>query len=105
MAQAVGLSSDTDFHSFTLAYSRQINPNISLTGSIGLVGVTTGFTLVLPKTLLPIYSVGATWAVTPKLALNVSAARSISPPTTVIANAQTSEKSRAGFELSTNAEA
>jgi outer membrane receptor protein involved in Fe transport len=45
----------------------------------------------LPRTLLPIYSLGATWTFTPKLSLNLSAARSISPPTTVIANSQTSE--------------
>jgi hypothetical protein len=87
----LGLDSNTDFHSFTLAYSRQINPNLSVNGSIGLVGVTSGFSLELPRTLLPIYSVGANWAFTPKLSLNVSASRSISPPTTVVANAQTSE--------------
>ena len=86
----VGLATETDFHSFTLNYTRQIDPNISVNGSIGLVGVTTGFTLGLPKTLLPIYSIGATWSLTPKLGLNVSASRSISPPTTVVANAEQS---------------
>jgi Putative beta-barrel porin 2 len=84
----LGLASETDFHSFTLGYTRQIDPNLSVNGMIGLVGVTSGFSLGLPKTLLPIYSVGAVWTFTPKLTLNVSAARSIAPPTTVIANAQ-----------------
>jgi hypothetical protein len=86
---ALGLATETDFHSFTLQYGRQIG-NLSVSGTIGLVGVTSGFTLALPKTLLPIYSVGAKWALSPKLSLNVNAARSISPPTTLIANAQQS---------------
>jgi len=94
---ALGLATETDFHSFTLEYARQINPNLSVNGSIGLVGVTNGFTLALPKTLLPIYSASATWALSPKLSLNVNAARSVSPPTTVIANAQ--ESYRAGVNL------
>ena len=89
-ASVVGLSSEVDFHSFTLEYARQINPNLSVNGTIGLVGVTNGFTLGLPRTLLPTYALGATWALTPKLTLNVNAARSISPPTTVIANAEQS---------------
>ena len=61
-----------------------------MTGLIGLVGVTSGFTLGLPKTLLPIYTVSTTWALTPKLSLNASASRTIAPPTTVIANAEQS---------------
>ena len=90
-AEAVaGLLTVTDFHSFTLAYVRQINANLSVTGTIGLVGVTSGFTLGLPKSLLPIYTLSATWALTPKLTLNASAAKTVSPPTTIIANAQTS---------------
>jgi hypothetical protein len=90
-AQAVlGLATEVDFHRFTLNYSRQINPDFTVNGQIGLVGVTSGFSLALPKTLLPIYSVGATWTLTPKLSLNASASRSISPPTTVVANAQQS---------------
>jgi Putative beta-barrel porin 2 len=85
-----GLANEVDFHSFTLNYTRQINPNLSVTGLIGLVGVTSGFSLGLPKTLLPIYTVSTTWTLTPKLNLNASASRTIAPPTTVIANAQQS---------------
>jgi len=92
-----GLATETDFHSFTLEYARQINPNLSVNGLIGLVGVTSGFTLALPKTLLPIYTLGARWAFTPKLALNVSASRTISPPTTVIANAEQSYNASVGL--------
>ena len=94
----LGLATETDFHSFTLNYTRQINPNLSVSGLIGLVGVTSGFSLGLPKTLLPIYTISATWTLTPKLSLNASASRSIAPPTTVIANAQQSYS--AGMNLS-----
>ena len=94
----LGLSTETDFHSFTLNYTRQINPNLSVSGLIGLVGVTSGFSLGLPKTLLPIYTISTTWTLTPKLSLSASASRSISPPTTIIANAQQSYN--AGMNLS-----
>ena len=87
---AVGLATETDFHSFTLNYTRQIDPNLSVSGTIGLVGVTSGFSLGLPKTLLPIYTVSGTWTLTPKLSLNAFASKSIAPPTTVVANAQQS---------------
>jgi len=85
-----GLASEADFHSFTLQYTRQINPRLSITGLIGLVGITNDFTLALPKTLLPVYTVSAKWAFTPKLGLNISASRTIAPPTTVVANSETS---------------
>ena len=94
---AVGLATETDFHSFTLNYTRQIDPNLSVSGTIGLVGVTSGFSLGLPKTLLPIYTVSGTWTLTPKLSLNASASKSIAPPTTVVANAQQSYN--AGMDL------
>ncbi len=86
---ALGLATVTDFHSFTLAYTRQINGNLSVTGTIGLVGTTSGFTLGLPKSLLPIYTLSGTWSFTPKLTLNANASKTVAPPTTIIANAQT----------------
>ena len=96
-AAAAGLATDTDFHSFTLNYTRQINPNLSVSGLVGLVGVTNGFSLGLPKTLLPIYTVGTNWALTPKLSLNASASKTIAPPTTVIANAEQSYNASVGL--------
>ena len=87
---ALGLANDVVFHSFTLQYTRQINPNLSVTGLVGLVGATSGFSLGLPKTLLPVYTLSARWAFTPKLSLNASASKQISPPTTIIGNAETS---------------
>ena len=88
VANAVGLANTVDYHHFTLSYSRQLNPNWTFTGQVGIVGVTNAFGLGLPKTLLPTYSVAVTWAITPKVALTASGARSIAPPTTVLANAQ-----------------
>jgi hypothetical protein len=85
----IGLANVTDFHTFTLNYARQINPNLSVNGLIGLVGTTGAFTLGLPKTLLPIYTLGMTWSFTPKLALNASASKTVAAPTTIIANAET----------------
>jgi Putative beta-barrel porin 2 len=85
----VGLSNAADFHSFTLAYTRQINTNLSVNGSIGLVGTTDAFALGLPKTLLPIYTIGTSWSFTPKLTMNASASKTIAAPTSVVANAQT----------------
>jgi hypothetical protein len=89
-AVAAGLSTEVAFHSFSLNYTRQFNPNLSVSGQFGLVGVTGGFSLGLPKTLLPVYSVSTTWAFTPKLSLTASAAKTVSPPTTIIGNAETS---------------
>ena len=94
---ATGLANVTDFHSFTLGYTRQINPNLSVNGLIGLVGTTNAFTLGLPRTLLPIYTLGTTWAFTPKLSLNASASRTVSPPTTIIANAEIDETATVGL--------
>ncbi len=85
----LGLATVTDFHSFSLSYTRQINTNLSVTGLIGLVGTTSGFTLGLPKSLVPIYTLSTNWTFTPKLSLNASASRTVAPATTVIANAET----------------
>jgi hypothetical protein len=86
----LGLADVTDFHTFSLAYTRQINPNLSVNALIGLVGTTSAFTLGLPRTLLPIYTLGTTWTIAPRLTLNASASKTIAPPTTIVANAQTS---------------
>jgi hypothetical protein len=87
---ALGLATVTDFHNFTLNYTRQINGNLSVSALVGLVGTTNNFTLGLPRTLLPIYTLSTTWALTPRTSLNASLSRTVAPPTTVIANAQTS---------------
>ncbi len=86
----VGLSNAVALHNFSLSYTRQFDPSFSVTAQGGLVGVTNGFDLSLPKTLVPTYSFSANWAITPKLALTASASRAVTPPTTVIGNAETS---------------
>src|SRR5271170_8271548 len=90
LGSVVGLANNIAYHSFTLNYARQIDTDLSVTAQIGLTGVTNGFDVSLPKTLLPIYLFSAAWTVTPKLQLTASASRTIAPPTTVIANAETS---------------
>ena len=67
-----------------------ITPKLSVTGQVGLVGVTNVFTFGLPKTLEPTYSLSASWSVTPKIKVGLSASRAVAAPTTVIANAETS---------------
>jgi hypothetical protein len=85
---AVGLANTIVYHNFDLTYARQINPNLSVTGKIGLVGVTNDFSLGLPKTLLPIYSLALAWTITPKVTLAATVSRTVTPPITVIANAE-----------------
>jgi hypothetical protein len=87
-ATLLELSKTTIFHTFSAAYARKINPNLSVTAQLGLVGVTNAFTLGLPRTLLPIYSIGISWAVRPRTSLGLTASRTVSPPTTLIANAE-----------------
>jgi hypothetical protein len=90
VVNTLGLANTVIYHNFNLTYVRQIDADLSLNAQVGLVGVTNASTLDLPKTLLPTYSFAATWAITPKLALTASVSRSVAPPTTVLANAQTS---------------
>ncbi len=84
----IGLANTIVYHNFDLIYNRQINPNLTVTGKIGVVGVTNDFSLGLPKTLLPIYSLALAWTITPKVSLAANVSRTVSPPTTVIANAE-----------------
>jgi len=97
LINAVGLANVVDYHSFSLNYVRQITPDLTVTGQVGLIGVSNAFSLGLPRTLLPTYSVSAAWTVTPKVALTASASRTVAPPTTVIANAETSYQTRVGL--------
>jgi hypothetical protein len=83
-----GLSSTFVEHDVSLTYVRTIDPNLTVTGQIGLTGAGTEFTLALPRTLLPHYSVTVGWTITPKLSLTATAAKTINPPTTFVSNAQ-----------------
>jgi hypothetical protein len=86
----LGLANTVVFHSFNASYTRHINPNLSVSAQLGLTGVANAFTLGLPKTLLPIYSLSVTWSITPKVSLGATASRSVAPATTVVGNAETS---------------
>jgi hypothetical protein len=83
-----GLTNISVQHDVSLTYVRTIDPNLTLTGQIGLTGAGSEFTLALPRTLLPHYSVTVGWTMTPKLSLTATAAKTINPPTTLVGNAQ-----------------
>jgi hypothetical protein len=83
-----GLASTFVEHDVSLTYVRTIDPNLTLTGQIGLTGAGSEFTLALPRTLLPHYSATVAWTMTPKLNLTATAAKTINAPTTFVSNAQ-----------------
>ena len=83
-----GLASTFVEHDVSLTYVRTIDPNLTLTGQIGLTGAGTEFTLALPRTVLPHYSATVGWTITPKLTLTATAAKTINPPSTFVSNAQ-----------------
>jgi len=81
-----------------LSYTKDINPNLSLVASIGVEGTSDrGFSLSYPTGFEPQYSLGITWAMTPKLSLSATAARIATPPTAIIANLQITESANFGF--------
>jgi hypothetical protein len=94
----VGLLTKFTEHQVNLSYSRVINPNLSLIGSIGVVGVSNGnFNLGLPSGWEPQYSFSINWSITPKMALSASVARVVTPPTTLVSNLQLSESATVGL--------
>lgn len=82
----------------SLIYTRKIDQNLSVTASIGAVGVSnSSFTLALPSGILPQYSASVAWAATPKVSLTASVGRTVTPPQAVIGNAQTTEFASLGL--------
>ena len=80
-----------------LSYNKQFDPNLSMVASIGVVGIKEGgFTLAPATGFVPDYSLSVTWSATPKLSLVASLARSVSPPTYIVANLQVSDSARLG---------
>ncbi len=92
-----GLATETDFHSFTLELyaTNQSQPLRERFDRIGW-GYQRIHSRSAQNTPTDLYA-GRRWAFTPKLALNVSASRTISPPTTVIANAEQSYNASVGL--------
>ena len=84
--------------SLKATYTKNIDPNLALIASVGVMGVRdAGFNLALPSGWEPEYSLSVTWSITPKLGLTASLARTVSPPTSFIANLQVMESANLGL--------
>jgi hypothetical protein len=95
---ASGLTRNITTDDVKATYAKNIDPNLALIASIGVIGVRdAGFNLGLPSGWEPEYSLSVTWSITPKLGLTASLARSVSPPTSFIANLQVSESANLGL--------
>ncbi len=97
----LGLLNNLTQDEFLLTYTKQFSPNLTLVASIGAVGVNTGsFNLAVPSGIVPEYSASLTWALTPKVAVLASAAKTVSPPTFFIGNAQINETASLSMDYS-----
>ena len=93
-----GLLSNIVDNQVNLTYTKNLSPTLALTASVGVVGVRNGSFSLDPATgFEPIYSAQVSWAATPKLSLTASASRTVSPPTSVIANLQVTESANLGL--------
>jgi hypothetical protein len=98
LANSSGLSNDITQDQVNLTYTKNFSPSVALTASVGVVGIRNkAFTLEPAESFEPVFSLSANWNVTPKLGLLGSISRSVSPPTSIIANAQTSESANIGL--------
>ncbi len=81
-----------------LTYTKNLSPNLALTASAGVIGVRNGSFSLDPATgFEPIYSAQLSWTATPKLHLTGAIARTVAPPTSVIANLQVTESANLGL--------
>jgi hypothetical protein len=93
----VGLLRNFTDDQVNFSYNKQFDPNLSLVASIGVVGVkNSGFTFSPATGFVPDYSLSVSWSATPKLSVTATLARSVAPPTSIIANLQVSEIARLG---------
>ena len=93
-----GLLSNVVDNQVNLTYTKNLSPTLALTASVGVVGVRNGSFSLDPATgFEPIYSAQVSWTATPKLHLTASASRTVSPPTSVIANLQVTESANLGL--------
>src|SRR5574337_53680 len=94
----VGLSNNVLQDQINLSYTKIFSPNLSVIGSIGVVGSSSrSFSLNFPGGFKPIYSLSFDWSMTPKLKLVGSVARVITAPTSVLGNIQTNESANLGL--------
>jgi hypothetical protein len=95
---ASGLARNITTDDIKATYTKNIEPNLSLNASVGVIGVRdAGFNLGLPSGWEPEYSLSVTWSITPKLGLSAAVARTVAPPTNFIANLQVSESANLGL--------
>ncbi len=88
----IGLVNGITQDQFNLTYTKTFSPNLNATVSVGAVGVSnSSFNLALPSGILPQYSVSVFWLPTPRVSVAASAAKTVSPPQSVIGNAQITE--------------
>ena len=93
-----GLLSKLTTDQVTATYTKNFGPDIAVSAQIGLIGVEDGnFSLGIPRTILPEYSLSLQWAATPKFSFNASLSRQASPPTSVVSNLQITESASAGI--------
>ena len=96
--QATGLASNIVENELNLTYTKNFSPNFALTASAGVVGSRPGsFSLEPVSGFLPIYSATVAWTAAPRLKLTASASRTVSPPTSVVANLQVTESAELGL--------
>jgi hypothetical protein len=93
-----GLLNNITIDQINLTYTKNLSPNLALIGSAGVVGTHNGsFTLEPASGFEPLYSISATWTATPKLSLLASASKTVSPPTSLLANLQVTDSANLGF--------
>ncbi|MGA8716248.1 MAG: outer membrane beta-barrel protein [Roseiarcus sp.] len=95
---ALGLTDNSTQDSFNVTYTRQLQPDLSVVASLGVVGVTDApFGVKLPTKIVPQYSLSLNWSPTAKLSFTAAASRSAGASTSVIANTQISETVNLGM--------
>jgi hypothetical protein len=98
LLNSAGLADKITEDQINLSYTRNINTNVSLVASIGVVGIKDGyFSFGWPSGFEPQYSLSVTWSITPKIDLIASVARIVSIPTNIISNLQISESANLGL--------
>ncbi len=96
-----GLFNNITEDQINLTYTKNFSPNLALTASAGVVGTRNGsFSLDPVSGFEPVYSLAATWAATPKLGLTAGVSKSVSPPTSILANLQVTESANLGLTYS-----
>jgi hypothetical protein len=93
-----GLLQNVTTDQVNLTYTKDFGPNVAVIASVGLIGTKdVPFGFGIASGFEPQYSLAVTWSVTPKLGLDAAVQRSVTPPTAVIGNLQTTESAQVGL--------